>query len=253
MNRRLEAVTVCIGYGDFLAETVKYNAHIFDKWIIVTTKEDKATREVCRRHSLPILITEDGSRDGEFSKGRMIERALQHLAADGWRLHVDADIVLPARTHHLLDAAHLEEDTIYGVDRIMVKNYDDWQKLLASGWMSHDYHCRINFPAGYQVGSRWAHHTNGYCPIGFFQMWHSTQDLYYGTRTKPYPMVHNDACRTDVQHSMQWDRRCRALIPELIAVHLESEPAPLGANWRGRTTKHFGPLPKRNHDRKSYN
>lgn len=253
MHRRLEAVTVCVNYGDFLEETVKHNKHLFDRWLIVTTAADHETRDVCRRHSLSVLLSEDGYRDrSSFAKGRLIERGLQHLSADGWRLHLDADIVLPSNMHHLLEAAHLDENYIYGADRVMVKSYEDWLKLRNSGWVTHHSHCTASPPRGYEIGSRWVHHAEGYVPIGFFQLWHSQQDLYWGTRVKPYPAIHNDACRTDVQHALQWDRRKRALIPEMFVVHLESEVAQLGANWKGRTTKRFGP-PRKHHDRKAYN
>jgi hypothetical protein len=52
---------------------------------------------------------------------------------------------------------------------------------------------------------------------------------------------HSDAARTDVQFGLQWDRHRRALVPELVVLHLESEDAVTGANWSGRTTRPFGP------------
>lgn len=236
---RIEAVTVCVGYADFLEESVKRNQGLFDRWIIVTSKKDIDTREVCRRYSLQALLSEDHSRDGGFNKGRMIERGLQHLSANGWRVHLDGDVILPSNFRNILKAAHLQRDCIYGSDRIMVKSREQWNKILVSGWMPNDFHCRVNWPYGVEIGSRWAHSSEGYVPIGFFQMWHASEDQYNGAWIKPYPISHNDACRTDVQFALQWDRNKRHLIPELLVVHLESEPAPLGANWNGRTTKKF--------------
>jgi hypothetical protein len=235
----IEAVTVCVGYADFLQVTAKYNHGLFDKWIIVTSKDDTDTRELCRKLSIQTILSDDHLRDGGFNKGRLIERGLQHLSSDGWRVHLDGDIVLPQNFRNILQASHLHEDNIYGADRVMIRSRADWNRLLQTGWISNDYHCRVNMPKGFEVGARWAHHNEGYCPIGFFQMWHSSQDQYKGTRIKPYPIHHNDACRTDVQFALQWDRQHRLLIPELVVVHLESEPAPLGANWNGRTTKKF--------------
>ncbi|MBS1915649.1 MAG: glycosyltransferase family 2 protein [Bacteroidetes bacterium] len=239
MNERIECVTVCIGYDDFLEECIKRNIGQFDRWIIITSKEDEKTREVCRRYSVQTLISEDHKRDGEFNKGRLIERGLQHLSSHGWRVHMDSDIILPTNFRNIIKAAHLDPEDIYGCDRVMVKSREQWNKLQYSGWNSNDYHCRVNLPKGFEIGHRWAHHSEGYCPIGFFQMWHSSEDQYKGARIKPYPITHNDACRTDVQFALQWDRRHRKVIPELLVVHLESEPASLGANWNGRTTKRF--------------
>jgi hypothetical protein len=153
-------------------------------------------------------------------------------------------MALPHTFRARLIAAHIQEDMIYGIDRAMVKSWEDWQKLKATGYLNggqFDYHCRMGFPFRMEVGTRWTHPQMGYVPIGFFQLWHSSQDEWRGVRVKPYPSNHGNACRTDVQHALQWDRHKRALIPELVGVHLESEQAKKGANWNGRTTKPFGP------------
>jgi hypothetical protein len=243
---KLEAVTVCIGYADFLAQSAKYNVGLFDEWFVITTEADEQTREVCRRHSIKTILSADAERGGDtFNKGRLIERGLQFTGAEGWRLHLDADIICPANLHQLLDAADLDEQKIYGADRIMIHSPAEFARLLKSGWLTHTYHVETKPPvggaAGFQIGTRWCHHEVGYVPIGFFQLWHSAADLWRGARIKPYPTQHNTACRTDVQHALQWDRRQRELIPELFVVHLESEPAKLGANWSGRTTKPWIP------------
>lgn len=235
---KIECVIISIGYADFLQETLPRNVGLFDKILVVTSKDDTATRELCRRYSVQVLLSEDHMRDGEFNKGRLIERGLQHLSAKGWRVHLDADIVLPSNFRNILKSSHLQEEKIYGCDRVMLRSRKEWDDLKNSTWLSNAYHCMVHFPAS-QIGSRWCHESEGYCPIGFFQMWHSSQDLWNGVRIKPYPINHNDACRTDVQFALLWDRKHRAIIPELIAVHLESEPAKLGANWNGRTTKRF--------------
>lgn len=243
---KLEAVTVCIGYADFLREVAPHNIPVLDRWVIVTAEDDEETRDLCRRLSLQTILTRDQHRKGEeFNKGRVIERALQHLSGtDAWRLHLDADIALPSKTRLLLEAADLEKTNIYGADRIMVKDYESWKRLEASGWLAHNWHCLSTPPKGFEIGTRWVHHQMGYVPIGFFQLWHSSADQYKGARVRPYPSQHNDACRTDVQHALQWDRCNRELLPELLVVHLESDPkAKNGANWKGRTTPRFGPLP----------
>ena len=234
---KIEAVTVCVNYADFLAEVAPFNIPHLHRWLIVTTEDDLLTREVCRRLGLECLVTSEHTREGGFSKGRLIERGLQHLSAEGWRLHMDADIVLPFQTQRLLQIAHLDEKKIYGCDRIMIHSWQKWQSFKASGWLTLANSCAVNFPAGIQVGTRWTDSVAGFCPIGFFQLWHSDQDLWRGVRAKRYPILHNDSCRTDTQHALQWDRRQRELLPELIVTHLESEAAPLGANWKGRTTK----------------
>ncbi|MBV8782292.1 MAG: hypothetical protein JO353_12925 [Phycisphaerae bacterium] len=243
---RIEAVTVCVGYADFLAETARFNAGLFDRWIIVTSPDDEQTREVCRVHDLETVLSQDHQRvaggigGGVFNKGRMIDRGLQLCSHGAWRLHLDSDIVLPQQFRKMLAGAHLDERKIYGCDRLMVRSWAQWQALLSSGWLNHT-HCSINLPRGVDIGTRWALANSGYVPIGFFQLWHGDADEWRGRRIRPYPAHHGDACRTDVQHSLQWDRRLRELLPEISAVHLESEVCRLGANWNGRTTRRFAP------------
>ncbi len=238
----LEAVTVCINYGDFLAAVAPYNRAVFDRWIIVTTPDDKETRDVCYKYGLDTVISEQGDRDGPLSKGRLINAGLHQVRAGAWRIHLDADVALPIDARIRLERAHLDEANIYGIDRVMVKGWSQWHKMKASGYLESQ-HCHpalIAFPAGYQVGSRFIELEQGYVPIGFFQLWHGKADEWCGLRIKPYPVNHGNACRTDTQMGLQWDRRNRVLLPELIGVHLESEALRgMGANWNGRTTTRF--------------
>lgn len=244
---RLEAITVCVGYDDFLRESARYNSHHFDRWIVVTEPGDTLTREVCRKFNLECVLTEDGKRHGApFNKGRMIERGLQQTSADGFRIHLDADMVLPNQFRTLCETADLQKDTIYGVDRMLCKSWEEWQRVQKSGFLNgghYEFHCYVKTDAGLSLGQRWAHPQMGYCPIGAFQLWHSAEDEWKGIRVKPYPMAHGNACRSDIRHALRWDRHKRQLIPEILAVHLESQPAKMGANWNGRTTRRFGPPP----------
>lgn len=241
----LSVVTVSIGCGDFLAESAKYNRQFFDKWVIVTDPTDEETRDVARKYRLTCITTEDHKRDGDFSKGRLVERGLQHLPAEGWIMHLDSDIVLPSTFRHDLELAHLEPDCIYGCDRFMVKDYKSWQRLLETGWQTGKFYGHPHAlcpPPGFEIGARWVG-TDGWCPIGFIQIWNrmSGEEEWKGARVKSYPLGHGKACRTDTQMALYFDRRKRVFLPELYVAHLESEPAPTGANWKGRKTKRFGP------------
>jgi hypothetical protein len=86
--------------------------------------------------------------------------------------------------------------------------------------------------------------SEGYEPIGFFQLWNPN-----GSGIKRYPETHGAADRTDVQFAKKWPRANRALIPEIIGIHLDSENATvdeMGKNWNGRKTKTFGYEPQYN-------
>jgi hypothetical protein len=243
---KIEAVTVCVGYADFLREAIPYNLPHLDRWLIVTDSSDVETREVCRQHNLEFLSTDDFYRGGtKFDKARGVDRGLQLLAHDDWVLHLDADVILPPHTRHTLRAADLDPHSIYGCDRVMVKGWERWQRLKASGFLervSRSYHHNVCFPGGFEVGARWADPLHGFVPIGFFQLFHRDATMFRGMRTRRYPgHGHSDAARTDVQFGLLWDRDRRALVPELVVLHLESEDSGTGANWSGRTTRPFAP------------
>ncbi len=238
----IEAVTVCIDYADFLREVAPFNLPHLSRWIIVTTPSDEETRLVCRRFGLECVTTQEHRRDGDFSKGRLVHRGVAALHGGDFVLHLDADIALPTDLRRLLDEAHLDEQHVYGCDRLNVTGYDAWQRVKSRGLLcrSNPWAVDLHRP-DCTVGTRVANHGHGYTPIGFFQLWHAAASNWRDHASKPYPFQHGNAARTDVIHALQWDRRQRTLIPELLVWHLESEPSAMGANWNGRKTARFGP------------
>lgn len=241
----LEAVTICVGYSDFLRETARINASYFDRWVIVTSKGDADTAKVCRDFNLPCLVTDDFGRGGDFNKGRGIQRGLNSISCADWVLHLDADIVLPPHFRQALAAAHLDQSKIYGCDRQMVVGRESWDRICESGYQQAAAHCYVQPHEKYPVGTRWVSPRDGYVPIGFFQLFHGSAMIRKGIHLRPYPAHHSDAARSDVQFGLQWDRRSRELLPEIVVWHLESEPAAVGTNWKGRKTKSFHRSPKK--------
>ena len=242
---RIEALTISVGYGDFLAATLPENLPLLDGLAVVTSPDDAETQWVCRRHSVHCVVTEDHVRGGPFNKARLINRGLDQIGGHDWILHLDADIVLPRKFRQLVDWAHPDERCLYGFDRQNLVGFDRWEKLkqYAGAWDNHAYESGHWFHPELPMGSRWVSALHGFVPIGFAQLWHGSASVPNGFHVRRYPVDHGDAARTDVQFALQWDRRRRHLIPEVIVLHLESESAALGANWQGRTTRRFGPTP----------
>jgi hypothetical protein len=246
---RIECATICVGYGDFLAATLPENLPLVDDLVVVTAPDDDETIAVCRKHSVHYVLSDEYRRGGPFNKARLIRRAFDQIAGRDWILHLDADIVLPRKFRRLAELAHLDERVIYGADRQNVVGWDAWQRLksTAGPWDNHAHENGHWFHPSLRPGSRWVSTLHGYVPIGFFQLFHGSALVDGGYHQRSYPIHHGDAARTDVQFALQWDRRQRQLVPELIVLHLESEKSAIGANWRGRTTARFGgdrPAPK---------
>ena len=257
---RVEAVIVSVNYADFLAETLRENLPHLDHVVVVTAPDDEDTQRVCRRHSVQYMMSEEYLRDGAsdipqeratvFNKGRMIRRGFDQIGGQDWILHLDADIVLPRSFRRLLDWAHLDPANIYGADRQDVIGWDTWQRLKthAGPWSNHSNENAHWFHPQLPMSSRWVSNVHGYAPIGFFQLFHGSALIQGGHHVRNYPVSHGNAARSDVQFALQWDRRQRQVVPEMVVLHLSSEDATMGANWQGRTTATFSerPHPKPN-------
>jgi hypothetical protein len=242
---KLEAITVCVGYGDFLKETLPFNLPLVDELVVVTSEDDEETRAVCRKHNLRHVMSDDHKRGGKFNKARLINRVLDSIGGQDWILHVDADIVLPSQLRNMLEWAHLDTSCIYGADRQRVVGWDKWTALKKhlGAWNNHLHEMGHWFHPEYPMMSRLVSSVHGYTPIGAFQLFHGSQIIQDAYHVRKYPIEHGDAARTDIQFSLQWDRRKRILLPEVVCLHLESQVSPRGANWNGRTTQRFGPAP----------
>jgi hypothetical protein len=235
---KVEAIVTCVGYADFLPHTLMLNKPQFDKMLVITSPEDKATPRVCEYFRVPYHITDAfQSRWGTFCKGAGINEGLDKLDKDAWVCHMDADIALPPNTRECLERADLDQSMIYGIDRVECKSYESWARFIGSpepnvqgnGFMIHTTH------SPFQLGTRVAFgHDGGYIPIGFFQLWHPES-----SGVKQYPEGHGDAGREDSHFATQWPRSKRGFLPEITAYHLESELAEMCVNWKGRVTKPF--------------
>lgn len=234
----LEALTICVNFSDVLAFTLPLNKSHFDRMIVVSDSVDEATKNLCSHHHVELVQTDAFyAADAAFAKARGINVGLSHLSRKGWVVHMDADIVLPPRTRELLEKIRLDPTIIYGIDRMMCPDWLSWVKYMQKPVQQHTAQTFV-IPDAFPLGARVARlHADGWLPIGFFQLWHPV-----GSGIHDYPEEHGTAGRTDMLHAMRWPREQRALIPELIAVHLEG---PLGKgqkNWRGRQMGHFGPV-----------
>jgi len=149
---------------------------------------------------------------------------------------MDADIYLPPRTRSILQRISLDPQCLYGLDRMECWSFADWIKFLSAPPLQHEWEIFVHnrpFPLAVRIAKL---DRDGYVPIGYFQLWNPG-----GSGVCQYPEHHTTAARSDMLFAMQWTRDRRHLIPEIIATHLESERAAMGANWNGRTTRAFGP------------
>lgn len=237
---RLEAVTVCVGYADFLAETLPLNKPHFDRLLVVTTPDDVDTQRICSYHHVECLITTAFTDlGGTFRKGAGINAGLQKLKdgrnAGAWVAHLDADIALPAQTRQTLENAKLDPTLVYGIDRLNVIGYDRWRQQCINPRIQQETDRCLVHLSDYPIGARLnVPKLGGWAPIGFFQLWNP-----FHSGVSSYPTDNDGADRTDMLFACQWPRAKRGFLPEIVAWHLESEPVPMGTNWAGRKTAPF--------------
>jgi len=237
---RVSAVIVCVGYSDFLVESLKVNTNQLDEIYVVTHPEDIKTQQICRYYSVNCLPTEVVyERNVYFNKAGAINYGLLHLPQKGYWLHMDADILLAPGFRRQLEAARLNKQVLYGADRFNVVGWDAYQELLKSDEWTNQWSqgCAMSphpkMPMGGREVDSW-----GYSPIGYFQLWH------HGVQRK-YTSSCGHAGNDDVIFALQWAADNRRVLPTALVYHLMSvEPAASlsrGAvlNWWGRKSPLF--------------
>lgn len=232
---KIEAVTVCVNYSDFLAHTLPHNKNHFNKIVIVTDTKDINTKKVCDFYNVMCVQTDVFYENGnKINKGKGINEGLKHLDMDGWVVHLDADIYLPPLTRSILENLELDNKTIYGIDRMMCPSYKDWINFIDNPSLLHEGWIYVH-PNAFPMGVRIAEYKGkGWEPIGFFQMWNPK-----GSGVFEYPKEHGAVDRSDVIFAKKFPRSKRQLLPEIISIHIDSESVQMGKNWSGRQTIKF--------------
>lgn len=240
---RVEGLTVCVGYDDFLEQTLPWNRLLCDDYLVVTSYEDTATQNLCKHLSIECRPTDLFNKNGaQFAKGRAVDWGLGFLKKDGWVAHIDADTAIPPGSRNWLERAELDEDAIYGCDRFNIVGYDKWVAYRDSLHTQPQHRIGCLFiPPPFPLGARFGlPEHNGYLPIGYFQLWNAAKHP-----ARRYPLNRTNCEHDDVLMALQWPRNKRALLEELFALHLESaDTGYMGANWNGRRTPRFGPRPQ---------
>ena len=115
---KLQAVTVCINYADYLVCIVENRRH-FDRWVVMTVPEDRETVAVCGAHGIEWrhskVLKPDGSDfNAAFNKSGVINEGLEALDADGWVVLIDSDVRLPRHFRERVSALPLKSGAMYG-------------------------------------------------------------------------------------------------------------------------------------------
>jgi len=234
---KIEAVSVCVNYSDYLKVSLPINKQILDRIVIVTRSDDYETIKVCKENNVECIATDEfNDHPSGFNKFKGINKGLDTLDKDGWVLFLDCDIVLDPLYRRVFDNLEFDKNCIYGCDRVNCVGYDGWltkRELVYGNWLLT--------PGSMELGSRIVQYYGqqgdngkfaGWKPLGFFQLVHPSSFTSYPTDTEGYD-------RADMVFTNKYPRERRIFIPDMIVIHLESHGAKMGDNWRGRITLPF--------------
>ena len=136
----LTGITVCIGFADFLADTLPVNRYLFNQYVIVTSPEDTETQRLAKANRCKLVITKRHRQNGPFNKGAAINDGIDNANRRQWLCHLDADIVLPEEFRwwlvnageHVKYDKHLDEHII-GMHRHNCRSRAEWLEYLRTG------------------------------------------------------------------------------------------------------------------------
>ncbi|MCK9458350.1 MAG: hypothetical protein M0R80_01750 [Proteobacteria bacterium] len=196
----LEVFTSCVGYSDFLDVCLYSNKKHFDRWVIITSTEDVATKSVCKKHQIECVESSRFYEGGAaFNKGKGLNDAISYLDKKDWMLALDADIILPDNFREIIEGLTLDKEFLYGAVRYEIDNISGKQMYIDGDNM------RI---------------------LGFFQLFHAT-------RLKYYPEDWDTAGWYDDVFADYWDSK--KTLQKLVIQHIEHGVRT--TNWEGRKSK----------------
>lgn len=209
-NLKLNAVTICVDYGDFLIHAVQ-NKVCFDRWMIVTVPQDEETIQICKDHDLEYCFSDRLLTDGGFHKGKAINDGLEELKSDGWVCNIDSDTLLMAESfNQIIKEVSLTPDNLIGVHgRYQIDSVAKLHSLKGKT----------------RIHSSQLDHIN--MLIGYFQMWHTD-------RREFYPEEWHHAGGDDILMKESFHRKDWRFLPTYV-IHL----GPMFKNHKGRKTERF--------------
>ena len=224
----LEAVIVCVDFGDFLSTTLPINRREFSRTIVVTSPEDELTEKVSVENGATLLLTTRYRENGTFNKGKAINDGLALCKKRGWVVLLDADISFPRHFHRRLSInlkrEPMQGQTLYGLHRLMCPSYQEWLHYLR-----HRTHVwRLDKRRGPRKK-----------PAGYFQLWNAREmpNVRYPENYPDKPDAFG-GYHGDLAFARSFPR-CRHLeAPYLI--HLDAKGNGGASDYAGRTSPRWG-------------
>ena len=207
---------VCVDYSDYLAATLQYNIHTFDKIYVVSSCGDIETSNLLASYEEKYdhikLIKTDIFFDNNcnLNKGAGLNIGLRSVIDKDWILIGDADCIYPKNIRDL--TINLDKNCIYGMKRFVVNSAQSLNDLMDNKYTAQP------------KTEKAMHYTPGYCQLFNFESEH----LKNKTLTYPeYPTAQR-VDRLFAKYNFPYS--CRKVMYDQFVIHLGQTTI----NWAGR-------------------
>ena len=230
LNEPIHCLICCVNYADYFEHTLPRLLCRRLNVSVVTTPEDRATRDLCDSHKVrAILSTRVHQNGADFNKGALINDIYRETNPRGWTLLLDADVILLGE----LDTRSLDPSVIYGVVRHNV--YETWEMWEQHAGDTHENEVDIMMEKINRSGvpTSLERFYSSMPAYGYFQLfWVDPDDHPYDL----YSEISRGAEWSDEVFRDNWPVDKRQFLRMLRCVHL----GPSSTNWHGRKSKPWG-------------
>ncbi|MEN6550024.1 MAG: hypothetical protein ABFE07_28615 [Armatimonadia bacterium] len=219
--KRLEGLTVSVGMADYLALTLPWNVKHFDRFVVVTSSDDKESQAVAQKHGATLVISDRHKENGaRFNKGKLINEGMKALEYDDWMLFVDVDVLLPSNLRREFDRHVWNPDVLYYATRLHTpqQGQADWVR-------------RYQKKEALAKTLKFSDPPTNRMPWGYFQLFNCRARALAGRGQKVVSEDFVSAGGIDKHFLELWKPARRVLSPFTI-IHIYH--GSMGMNWTGR-------------------
>lgn len=236
MNIEIHAVTVCVNYAHLFKHCIP-NKRFFKRWVIVTTKEDTDTINLCKENNIEYIFSKV-LYDRTFFKSGAINEGFDYLGKDKtWYLHIDADILLKDDFMSTFPI-HPKENRPYIKGYVKKKDGEEEYNTYLDGYfyanalytmgrvnvdIDEDFK-QFNPQEYFKLKGSMKQRFNGY---GYFQLFHLPRlQRLYKSLHQIYPTLSDNAGADDGIFQKMFGKKVSL---DTYCLHLSPE----GTNWDG--------------------
>lgn len=144
IGRKIEALVICVNYGDFLKITLPRNKKQIEDITVITDFNDKETIAICNQNDVDYILTDEFYRCGfSFVKSAGYTVAFNFLHYRDWILLIDADIILNENFGFYIkeNITKLNIECLYGCTGVLVEKYSDFLLVEKNKMILKNFNC----------------------------------------------------------------------------------------------------------------